>query len=71
MTRMKQRTVTSLVGRVLDDNVRLVVLELTQGDEDNVSLVDPDLRAATPSAVRTSIAQQDTHFLAHLPADMR
>ena len=34
---------TSLVGRVLEDNVALLVLVLAQRHEDDVAVVDPDL----------------------------
>ena len=32
-----------LVGRVLEDDIALLVLVLAEGDEDDVSVVDPDL----------------------------
>lgn len=34
---------TGLVGSVLEDHVALVVLEVSEGEEDDVALVDPDL----------------------------
>lgn len=37
--------VTGLVGGVLEDDVALVVLEVSEGEEDDVALVDPDLLA--------------------------
>lgn len=40
----RRLTVTRLVGRVLDDDVRLVILEIPEGEQDNVSLVDPHLK---------------------------
>jgi hypothetical protein len=37
------RTATGFVGGVLDDDVCLVILELAEGDEDDISLVNPNL----------------------------
>lgn len=37
--------ITSLVGGVLEDDVALAVLEVSEGEEDDVALVDPDLLA--------------------------
>lgn len=36
---------TGLVGRVLEDNITLLVLVLTEGDKDDITVVDPDLLA--------------------------
>lgn len=36
---------SGLVGSVLEDDVALVVLEVSEGQEDDVALVDPDLLA--------------------------
>lgn len=36
--------VSSLLGVVLEDNISLVVLEITEGKQDNISLIDPDLQ---------------------------
>ena len=35
---------TDLLGGVLDDDIGLLVLEISERDENNVSLVDPDLK---------------------------
>ena len=42
--RSTTRTITSLIGGILDDDIRFVVLEISQGKEDNISLIDPHLR---------------------------
>ncbi len=34
---------TGLVGGVLEDDIALLVLVFTEGDEDDVAVVDPDL----------------------------
>ena len=44
---LKSLTTTSLVCIVLDNNIGLVVLEIPKGDENDVSLVDPDLITGT------------------------
>lgn len=36
---------TGLIDRVLEDDVALVLLEVAQGQQNNVALVDPDLLA--------------------------
>ena len=52
-----------LVGRVLLDNVGLVVLEVTERDEDNVTLVDPDLLAELATNVsKTLLAVKALRF---------
>ena len=40
---MWTRTTPSFVGSVFDDHICLVVLELSEREEDDVSLVNPDL----------------------------
>lgn len=35
--------ISCLIGRVLHDYVGLVVLEFTEGEKDDVALIDPDL----------------------------
>ena len=42
--------VTGLVGGVLLDNIGLVVLEITEREENDVSLVDPDLTLSHANA---------------------
>lgn len=37
--------VSSLLSVVLEDNISLVVLEIAEGKQDNISLVDPDLQS--------------------------
>merc|ERR1712000_271924 len=46
---------TGLVGRVLEDHVALAVLEVTEGEEDDVTLVDPDLFAHLATDVGESL----------------
>lgn len=36
---------TGLVGGVLEDDIALVVLEISEGEKDDIALVDPDLLA--------------------------
>jgi hypothetical protein len=36
-------TVSRLVGSILDNDIRLVVLEISQGKKNDVSLINPDL----------------------------
>lgn len=36
---------TGLVGRVLEDNITLLVLVFTEGDKNDITVVDPDLLA--------------------------
>jgi hypothetical protein len=43
---------TGLVGGVLEDDVALAVLEFSQGEEDDVALVDPDLLAHLATNLR-------------------
>ena len=37
-------TITSLISGVFDDDICFSVLEISQGKQDNVSLIDPHLR---------------------------
>ncbi len=39
------RTTSCLIGSVFYNHIRFVVLEVTEGEKDDVSLVDPDLIA--------------------------
>lgn len=39
-----KHTVTSLIGGVFDDDIRLVILKISQRKENDVSLVDPHLQ---------------------------
>ncbi|EGX90123.1 hypothetical protein CCM_06542 [Cordyceps militaris CM01] len=48
-----------LVGRVLEDDVALVVLEITQREEDDVALVDPDLFAHFTANLGMLVLERD------------
>ena len=64
-----RRTATSLVGGVLDNDIRLVVLEVTQRNEDDVSLVNPNLgQGRSDNGRRTQ--PWPTHLLPHLPSNV-
>ena len=52
---MEGRTASSLVGGILDNNIRFTILEITEGKEYNISLVDPDL-------LRSHSAADDPRF---------
>ena len=39
------RTASRLISGVFYDNIRFVVLEITEREEDDIALVDPDLKA--------------------------
>ena len=43
MLRNRMVIKTNLVGSVLDDHIGLVILEISQRQKNNISLVDPDL----------------------------
>jgi len=62
-------TVASLVRRVLHNDIRLAVLELTQRQQDNVALVNPHLDAETRSDINKD--DDNAHFFAHLSSNMR
>lgn len=47
---------TGLVGGVLEDDVALVVLEVAEGEENDVTLVDPDLLAHLATDLRGRLA---------------
>jgi len=70
---------TNLVGSVLDDHIGLVILEISQRQKNNISLVDPDLIVRHPSSdqlsrrclVEPEHDPRETHLLPHLSSDMR
>lgn len=39
----RERTVASFISGVLHNYVRLVVLEISEREKDDISLIDPDL----------------------------
>jgi hypothetical protein len=61
---IETHTVARFIGSIFNDNVSLIVLEIPERKEDNVSLVDPDLRRSQRLANR----KKDNHtFLRIFP----
>lgn len=52
--------ITHLFYCVLDNNIRLVILEFTQGDQDDVTLVDPHLLPHLSSNVGKTLFTVET-----------
>lgn len=48
---------TGFVGSVLEDNIALVVLEISQGEKDDVTLVDPDLLAHLTTDLQNHVSK--------------
>ena len=66
------RTIPGLISCVFDDNIGLVVLEVSQRQEDDISLVNPDLQSGAwrqSSSLRRYA--QSTDLFPHLSADVR
>jgi LytS/YehU family sensor histidine kinase len=55
--------VSCLVGSVLEDNVSLLVLVVTQGEKNNISLVDPDLLPELSTDVCQPLLAVEAHSL--------
>ena len=41
--RREEHTTSSFIGGVLDNNIRFVILKIPEREQDDVSLIDPDL----------------------------
>jgi len=54
---------TGLVGGVLHDNITLLVLVVTEREEDNITLVDPDLLAELATNVGETALAVEAHGL--------
>lgn len=65
-------TISGLISSVFDDDIGLVVLKVSQRQQDDISLVDPDLqsgaRCKSSSLRRCALS---TDLFPHLPADVR
>lgn len=55
------RTIAGFVGSVFNNDVRLIILEIAQREQDDVSLVNPDLLAHLPSNMRQSFLPIKAH----------
>jgi hypothetical protein len=44
MSNGRTHTTSSFIGGVFDDDIRFVILEIAQREQNDVSLIDPDLR---------------------------
>lgn len=68
MLKKKGRTISGLISCILDDDICLVVLEVSQRQEHDISLVDPDLERQSQTAPRDHGTY--TYLLSHLTANM-
>lgn len=57
---MVKNTGAHLVRSILDNDVRLVILEIPQGQQDDISLVDPDLFSHLASDMGQSFRPVET-----------
>jgi len=64
-------TITCFISCILDDDIRLVVLEISKRKKDDVSLIDPHLRHhLNHEEFQPSKQVLSTHLLPHLPSNM-
>ena len=58
------RTIPGLISSVFDDNIGLVVLEVSQRQEDDISLVNPDLQSGAwrKSSLSTPVCAEHRPF---------
>lgn len=67
----RRLAISSFIGRVLDDDIGFIVLEITKRQQYNVSLVDPDLGKLWLEGPGKSRLKTCACLFSHFASDVR